>query len=80
MDPISVNPLFVQDGVKKITTLLSFRNVLYKTMQTFDSMLKKIHRYSVNRFDGDIFLVWFDYQNQSDDDTMEVWSDNPSQL
>ena len=35
--------------------------VLYKTMQTFDIMLKKMHRRSVNRFDGDIFLVRFDY-------------------
>ena len=60
-DPISVNPLFVQDGVKKITTSLLFCIVFYKMMQTFDIVLKKIHRPSVNRFDGDIFLVRFDY-------------------
>ena len=40
-DPISVNPHFVQDGVKKITTSLSFCNFLYKTMQAFDIVLKK---------------------------------------
>ena len=41
-------------------------------MQTFDIALKKIHRPSVNRFDGAIFLVRFDFWNQSDDDTTEV--------
>ena len=41
-------------------------------MQTFDIGLKKIHRPSVDQFDGDIFLVWFDYWNQSDGDTTEV--------
>ena len=40
-DPISVNPLFVQDGVKKVTTSISFCIVLKKTMQTFDIVLKK---------------------------------------
>ena len=60
-DLISVNPLFVQDGVKKITTSVCFCTVLYKTTQTFDIVLKKIHRPNVNRFDGDIFLVRFDY-------------------
>ena len=35
-------------------------------------VLRKIHRPSVNRFDGGIFLVWFNYQNQSGDDTTEV--------
>ena len=35
--------------------------VSYKTMQTFDIVLKKIHRPSVNPFDGAIFLVRFDY-------------------
>ena len=42
------------------------------TMQTFDIMLKKIHRSSINRFDGDIFLVRFNYENQSGDDKTEV--------
>ena len=42
-------------------------------MQTIDIVLKKeIHRPSVNRFEGDIFLVRFDYQNESGDDTTEV--------
>ena len=49
LTPISVNPLFVQDGVKKITT----------SVQTFDIVLKKIHRPSVNRFDGDI--SWYGF-------------------
>ena len=31
--------------------------VSYKTMQTFDIVLKKMHRPSVNRFDGAIFLT-----------------------
>ena len=39
---------------------------------TFDIVLKKIHRPGVNRFDGDIFLVWLDCQNKSGDDTREV--------
>ena len=30
-------------------------------MQTFDIVLNKIHCPSVDRFDGDIFLVRFDY-------------------
>ena len=70
-DPTDVNPLFVQDGVKKTMTAV-FCIALYKTMQTFDIMLKKIHDPSVNQFDGDIFLLRFDYQSQSDDDTTEV--------
>ena len=60
-DPISVNPFFVQDGIKRITTLLFFCTVLCKTMQTFDIVLKKVHCSSVNRFDGDIFLARFNY-------------------
>ena len=60
-NPISVNPLFVQDEVKKITMSLFCCIVLYKTMQTFDIVLKNICRPGVNRFDGDIFLVQFDY-------------------
>ena len=45
-------------------------------MQTFDIVLKNTSSYSVNRFDRDIFLVRFNYKNQSGDDTTEVWSDN----
>ena len=41
---------------KKITTALFFAS-----SQTFDIVLKKIHRPGVNRFDGAIFLVRFDY-------------------
>ena len=40
-------------------------------MQTFDIVLKKIHRPS-DKFDEDIFLVGFDYYNQSGDDTTDV--------
>ena len=39
-------------------------------MQTFDIVLKKVYRPGVNRIDGDIFLVRFDHQNQSGDDTL----------
>ena len=60
-DPVSVNHLFVQDGVKKNNDVVIFCIVLYKTMQTFDIVFKKIHRPSVNRFYGDIFSVRFDY-------------------
>ena len=48
-DPISVNPFFVQYGVKKITTSVFFCIIFLVE----------------NRFDRDIFFVWFDYQNQS---------------
>ena len=48
-------------------------------METFGIVLK-MHHPSVNRFDGDIFLVLFDYQNESGDDRTEVWSNNRSQL
>ena len=41
-------------------------------MQTFDIVLKKIHRPSVTRFEEDIFLLRFDFTNESDDDTTEV--------
>ena len=39
------------DGVKKTVTAV-FCIALYKMMQTFDIMLKKIHGPSVNQFDG----------------------------
>ena len=77
--PFSVNPIFAQDGVKKMT-LLFFCIVLCKTMQTFDIMLRKIRCPSVNRFYGDTFLVRYNYWSQSGDDTTELWSDNWSQL
>ena len=57
---------------QKNNDCIIFCIVSYKTMQTFDIVLKTIHRPSVNRFDGAIFLVRFDYQDQSDDDTTEV--------
>ena len=49
-----------------------FLCIVYNMMQTFDIVLKNIHNPSVNQFLGHIFLVWFDYQNQSDDNTTEV--------
>ena len=51
-DLISVNPLFVADGVKKVNDVVIFGIV----MQTFDVVLKKIHRPGVNRFDGVILF------------------------
>ena len=41
-------------------------------MQTFDIMLKKIHRPSVNRFYVDTFFVWYNCWSQSGDDTTEL--------
>ena len=41
-------------------------------MQTFDIMLRKIHRPSENRFYGDTFLVRYNYWSQSGDDTTEL--------
>ena len=64
--------------------MLFFCIVLYEAMKTFDIVLKKyivqsvkmmisVNKLQINfKFNGDIFLVRFDYQNQSDDDTTEV--------
>ena len=49
--------IFVQDGVKQIFDgVICFHRLIYKTMQTFDIVLKKIHCHSVNRFNG-VFLA-----------------------
>ena len=65
-DAISVNQLFLEDRVKKITTSLLFLHHL-----KLDDA-KKVHDPSVNRFDGLILWYVFDYQNKNGDDTTKL--------
>ena len=67
--PASVNPSFLWDKVKTMTTSSNFCIVRNKTMQTFDIVSKEIHHPSVNRFDGVILWYDFDYQKKSEDNS-----------
>ena len=71
-DAISVNQLFLEDRVKKITTSLFFLHRLKLDDANFWDRVKKIHHPSVNRFDGLILLYVFVYQNKNGDDTIEL--------
>ena len=70
-DAISVNQLFLEDRVKKITTSLFFLHRLKLDDTNFWDRVKKIHHPSVNWYG---FILWyvFDYQNKNGDDTTKL--------
>ena len=61
LDPVSVNPFLVEDGVKKVMTSLLFCK-LWTSCQKY-----------MNRFDG-VYQLFLgsDYKNQSGDDITKV--------
>ena len=66
---VSVNQLFLEDRVKKITT--SFASSEIRRCKLLGSC-QKIHHPSVNRFDGLILWYVLDYQNENGDDTTKL--------
>ena len=70
--PLSVNPFFLEDGVKTISTSLFFLHRLKYEM--------KIHRPSVNRFDGVILQYDFDNKNESENHTIKLLRDRRDQF
>ena len=59
-DAISINQLFLEDRVKKITTSLFFLHRLKLDDGNFRDRVKKIHHPCVNRFDG--LILWYVFE------------------